>query len=103
LSAKLPIARAAMPMFSPSCGSTRITAGPARSGADFVLSVPDITSLSASTSEDFESGLRRSDPTPSAANTRLPVRHHFSSEFIGLVTGSEFRLKPQPKRAQPLA
>src|SRR5271168_3041645 len=40
-SAKLPIARAAMPMFSPSCGSTRITTGPASSTPDLVLSVPE--------------------------------------------------------------
>src|SRR5664279_3994834 len=40
-SAKLPIARAAMPMFSPSCGSTRTTTGPARSTPDLVLSVPE--------------------------------------------------------------
>src|SRR3954462_8767536 len=40
-SAKLPIARAAMPMFSPSCGSTRITTGPAKSKPDLVLSVPE--------------------------------------------------------------
>src|SRR4029078_8412133 len=39
--AKLPIARAAMPMFSPSCGSTRITPGPVKSKPDLVLSVPD--------------------------------------------------------------
>src|SRR5882672_11190619 len=30
-----------MPMFSPSCGSTRTTTGPARSTPDLVLSVPD--------------------------------------------------------------
>src|SRR4030081_3873303 len=41
VNAKLPIARAAMPMFSPSCGSTRITMGPARATPDLVLSVPD--------------------------------------------------------------
>src|SRR6187399_783161 len=40
-SAKLPIARAAMPIFSPSCGSTRITTGPAKSKPDLVLSVPE--------------------------------------------------------------
>src|SRR5213075_1213745 len=40
-SAKFPIARAAMPLFSPSCGSTRITIGPARSLPDLVLSVPE--------------------------------------------------------------
>src|ERR1700710_1133079 len=39
--AKLPIARAAMPIFSPSCGSTRITTGPAKSKPDLVLSVPE--------------------------------------------------------------
>src|SRR6478736_4064648 len=38
---KLPIARAAMPMFSPSCGSTRMTTGPARLTPDLVLSVPE--------------------------------------------------------------
>src|ERR1019366_5417813 len=41
VSPKLPIARAAMPMFSPSCGSTRITIGPSRSMPDLVLSVPE--------------------------------------------------------------
>src|ERR1700710_756892 len=41
VSPKLPIARAAMPMFSPSCGSTRITMGPTRSTPDLVLSVPE--------------------------------------------------------------
>src|SRR4029077_942332 len=40
-SAKLPIARAAMPMFSPSCGSTRMTTGPASVTPDLVLSVPE--------------------------------------------------------------
>src|SRR4051812_48914906 len=86
-SAKLPIARAAMPMFSPSCGSTRITTGPVRSWPDLVLSVPDpdITSLSDSTSEGFESApeedlIQARYPQPS----RLPVRPYFSSEFIGL-------------------
>src|SRR5262245_32141730 len=44
-SAKLPMARAAMPIFSPSCGSTRITIGPAKSKPDLVLSVPDISRL----------------------------------------------------------
>src|SRR5258707_645694 len=39
--AKLPIARAAMPMFSPSWGSTRITIGPASLMPDLVLSVPE--------------------------------------------------------------
>ena len=42
-SAKFPMARAAMPMFSPSCGSTRMTTGPVRSGLALVLSVPDIS------------------------------------------------------------
>src|SRR5216683_1859683 len=41
VSPKLPIARAAMPTFSPSCGSTRTTTGPAGSTPDLVLSVPD--------------------------------------------------------------
>src|SRR5260370_22377952 len=41
VSPKLPIARAAMPMFSPSCGSTRITTGPASVTPDLVLSVPE--------------------------------------------------------------
>src|ERR1039457_3399229 len=41
VSPKLPIARAAMPMFSPSCGSTRITTGPASATPDLVLSVPE--------------------------------------------------------------
>src|SRR3981081_1075016 len=40
-SAKLPIARAAIPMFSPSCGSTRITTGPASPHPVLVLSVPE--------------------------------------------------------------
>src|SRR5262245_12996038 len=94
LNAKLPMARAAMPMFSPSCGSTRITTGPARSGADFVLSVPDITLLSSPTSED-------SEPRPEAdLIQRLPQPHSvarpvaFLKEFIGLATISEIR--PQP-------
>jgi hypothetical protein len=30
-----------MPMFSPSCGSTRITTGPVKSKPDLVLSVPE--------------------------------------------------------------
>src|ERR1700682_5522167 len=38
---KLPIARAALPLFSPSCGSTRITTGPVKSLPDLVLSVPE--------------------------------------------------------------
>ena len=41
VSPKLPIARAAMPMFSPSCGSTRMTTGPASATPDLVLSVPE--------------------------------------------------------------
>src|SRR5882757_9576421 len=32
-----------MPMFSPSCGSTRMTTGPARARPALVLSVPDIS------------------------------------------------------------
>src|SRR5262249_34120495 len=39
-SPKFAIARAAAPMFSPSCGSTRITVGPAISVPFLVLSVP---------------------------------------------------------------
>src|ERR1017187_8083293 len=39
--AKLPIARAVMTMFSPSCGSTRITTGPSNSAPVLVLSVPE--------------------------------------------------------------
>ena len=60
-SAKLPIARAAMPIFSPSCGSTRITTGPAKSRPALVLSVPDpdITSLSDSSAGDSESTARQ--------------------------------------------
>ena len=38
---KLPIALAAMPMFSPSCGSTRTTTGPVNSVWALVLSVPE--------------------------------------------------------------
>ena len=39
-SPKFAMARAAAPMFSPSCGSTRITTGPGCSIQFFVLSVP---------------------------------------------------------------
>src|SRR5712672_2253549 len=97
-SAKLPIARAAIPMFSPSCGSTRITTGPARSWPDFVLSVPDpdITSLSDSTSDDFESGSEEDlMQRLGSGHLRLPVRQRFSSEFIGLVAASEFQSKAE--------
>src|SRR6185437_11557231 len=65
--AKLPIARAAMPIFSPSCGSTRITTGPAKSKPDLVLSVPEpdiLTSLSDSTTKDFESTCEANDSKP---------------------------------------
>src|SRR5947208_5293628 len=91
------MARAVMPMFSPSCGSTKITTGPSKSWPVLVLSVPDpdITSLSGSASGDIESG---SGPDPAPCRRvpiRLPVRHHFSSEFIGLVTVSESRPKPR--------
>ena len=41
VSPKLPIARAAMPMFSPSCGSTSTTMGPVSVMPDLVLSVPE--------------------------------------------------------------
>src|SRR5438128_10841230 len=65
--AKLPIARATMPIFSPSCGSTRITTGPAKSKPDLVLSVPEpdiLSSLSDSTIEDFESPREANDSKP---------------------------------------
>src|SRR5437879_8619693 len=64
-SAKLPIARAAMPIFSPSCGSTRITTGPVKSKPDLVLSVPEpdiLTSLSDSATGEFESTREANDP-----------------------------------------
>src|SRR5665213_2329505 len=96
--AKLPIARAAMPIFSPSCGSTRITTGPVSSMPDLVLSVPepDIASLSDSTSEHLESSseeprfkIARTWPHPSAG------LKGFSSNLISLETLPDFRSKLQ--------
>jgi hypothetical protein len=57
---------------------------------------PDITSLSGSSSAHIESDSEEpvSGALP-AVHLRLPVRHHFSSEFIGLVTVSESRPKPR--------
>jgi hypothetical protein len=76
----------------------RNTLGSPKSWPDLVLSVPDpdITSLSDSTSEDFESG-PQADPLQRLIRkpSRLPVRPYFSSEFIGLMAGSAFRPKPE--------
>src|ERR1700704_1098396 len=91
VSPKLPIARAAMPMFSPSCGSTRMTTGPARSTPDLVLSVPEpdiSTSLSGSTSEDLDQAPNKLIQRLTTELFRLPVQQHFSSRRIGLVVFS---------------
>src|ERR1019366_7957721 len=104
--AKFSIARAAMPMFSPSCGSTRMTMGPARSKHDLVLSVPEpdiLTSLSDSRTEkalnqvpknliqhlSSELSLLNHEPP------RLPVRENFSSNIIGLVKFSDTGSNPE--------
>src|SRR4051812_38656166 len=97
VSPKLPIARAAMPMFSPSCGSTRITTGPASVTPDLVLSVPepDISlSLSGSTSEGFERGFEEPPLTPLQPATGLPVRQNFSSQITELVARTNSPPKP---------
>src|SRR3981189_256862 len=87
-SAKFPIARAAMPIFSPSCGSTRITTGPAKSKPDLVLSVPDrdiLSSLSDSATEGFDSTRQGRV----IQNLMIPPlsqdRAEFSSQLAGLV------------------
>src|SRR4030081_3466953 len=107
VNAKLPIARAAMPMFSPSCGSTRITMGPARSTPDLVLSVPE-----PGISLHFLVQRRKIlNQVPKnliqyliASSIRLPVRQNFSSNIIGLVPLSNFRAKPQrAARSEPVA
>src|SRR5882757_4600092 len=94
-SAKLPIARAAMPIFSPSCGSTRITTGPAKSKPDLVLSVPEpdiLTSLSDSATEGLIQPARRV-----IQNLTIPPlsqdRAEFSSQLAGLVAFPNARSK----------
>src|SRR2546430_10934356 len=93
-SAKLPIARAAMPMFSPSCGSTRITTGPARSTPDLVLSVPEpdislhflIQPLKI-LNQASKHLIQRLIDGP----IRSPVRQKFSSNIIDLEMVSDVR------------
>src|SRR6202044_1995414 len=92
-SAKFPIARAAMPMFSPSCGSTRMTRGPAGGTPAFVLSV-----LEPGLSLHFLiQGLKFLNQAPkdliqhlSGGAIRLPVWQNFSSNIIGLVNPFHF-------------
>src|SRR3984957_14973098 len=102
---KLPIARAAMPMFSPSCGSTRITTGPASVRPDLVLSVPE-PDISL---HFLIQGLKTLNQVPkdliqhlSGGAIRLPVWQNFSSNIIGLVTHSHSWPKPQIRSPQAL-
>ena len=83
VSAKLPMARAAMPMFSPSCGSTRMTTGPTRSTPDLVLSVPDI-------SPHFQFKLRFRF-NGAAARSSMRLSQLFSSEIMSLCSVLNFR------------
>src|ERR1700693_3105154 len=107
VSPKLPIARATMPMFSPSCGSTRMTTGPASVTPDLVLSVPE-PDISL---HFLIQGLKSLNQAPkdliqrlSRKATRLPVWQNFSSNIIGLVTHSHSQPKPQMCPSQhPLA
>src|SRR5713226_6572045 len=103
VSPKLPIARAAMPMFSPSCGSTRTTTGPARSTPDLVLSVPDpdisLHFLTQRLKILDEASQNLTLYPPQAGRIRSPVREHFSSKITGLVMVPHFRPKPQMRFA----
>src|ERR1700676_3370597 len=98
--AKLPIARAAMPIFSPSCGSTRMTTGPARLTPDLVLSVPEpdislrfliqrLEDLNQARKKLIQHSYRR--PLFDCLRGRI-----FSSNIIGLGTVSDSQSKLQP-------
>src|SRR5882757_727736 len=105
-SAKLPIARAAMPIFSPSCGSTRITTGPLKSKPDLVLSVPDpdifshhfliqvqtLIQLLKVLNQDAKYLIQNLIPCP---DDRPRPRPEFSSQTTGLVAFPKVRSKPQ--------
>ena len=92
-----------MPMFSPSCGSTRMTTGPASVTPDLVLSVPepDISlhfliqhlKILNQVPKDLIQHL-------SGGAIRLPGWQNFSSNIIGLVTSSRSRSKPQIRSPQ---
>src|ERR1700739_3827538 len=103
VSPKLPIARAAIPMFSPSCGSTRMKTGPASVRPDLVLSVPEpdislhfliqVLKTLTQVPKDLIQHL-------SGGAIRLPVWQNFSSNIIGLVTHSRSRSKPRIRSPQ---
>src|SRR5437879_934815 len=107
VSPKLPIARAAMPMFSPSCGSTRITTGPANVTPDLVLSVPEpdislhfLIQPLKSLNQAPRNLIQHLIDSP----IRSPVRQYFSSNIIGLVMFSDVREEPQrAARGRPVA
>ena len=84
-SAKLPMARAAMPMFSPSCGSTRITTGPSRDWPALLLSVPDISfrfhAVSQGLGKAAQELIQAASATRPSVRLRLPVLTKFSSEI----------------------
>src|SRR5690242_18510547 len=82
-SAKLPMARAAMPIFSPNCGSTRMIAGPSRSKPVLVLSVPDIpagSSAQRSVQTAWPLGFRRPVCSAMTPLSRPPAHKKRSQE-----------------------
>src|SRR5579883_44011 len=100
-SAKLPMARAAMPIFSPSCGSTRMITGPARSKPDLVLSVP-LTALVRFLCrfQGFEPGPEHEDSTPPEF-PRLPAKREFLKQNMRLDSRFESTEEPSSSLAAP--
>ena len=102
VSAKLPMARAAMPMFSPSCGSTRMTTGPARSMPVLVLSVPEpdmslhfLIQRLKNLNQAPKKLIQDLRPAP----VRLPVQRGFLKRNNG-VSGSFYRVTTGIQKAQ---
>src|SRR5205807_6517047 len=99
--AKLPIARAAMPIFSPSCGSTRMTTGPARSKPVLVLSVPAPV-ISFYFPIRYQCVESACEPTDSELFRRtlfrLPVRRKFLKRNNGLDSTFDSGQKPRAER-----
>src|SRR5258708_10812927 len=106
VSAKLTIARAAMPIFSPSCGSTRMITVPAKSKGDLVISVPEpdislhfLIQVLKTLNQAPNNLIQRLNRRPLF---RWPALRKFSSNIIGLAPFFHARSKPQCGLPRPL-
>src|ERR1700690_1850051 len=87
-----------MPMFSPSCGSTRMTMGPPRSTPDLVLSVPepDISlHLLIQLLKILNQAANNLIQPLAAGPLRSAATWHFSSKIIALAPSLNLRAKSQ--------